>query len=82
MRRHLDALFNQFFEYGKEKITPWEMVDAIHKFHDGAARKLYVFYQKPSEYTVAYAVSEKLIDLSDVPAQLQDAISKLQEAFR
>jgi len=81
MRRHLDALLNQFIEYGKGKITPWEMVDVIHKFHNEDARKLYIFYQKPNEYVIAYAVSEKLIDLSDVPAQLQDEISKFQDLF-
>ena len=58
------------------------LVDIIHKFHDGTARKLYIFYQNPSEYVVAYAVSEKLIELSDVPEQLRDAIRTYQDSFR
>lgn len=82
LRRHLDVLFNQFFEWSKGTLSTWDLVDAIHKFHDGDARKLYGFYQKPSEFIVARAVSEKLLELSDVPEELRDTIRKFQDSFR
>ena len=82
MRRHLDVLFNQFHEWSKGALTTWDLVDHIHTFHDGNARKLYNFYQDPNEFVVAYAVSEKLIELSDVPEELRDTIRKIKDSLR
>ncbi len=82
LRQHLGALFNKFLEWREGQLITWDLVEMIHKFHNGAARELYSFYQKPSDYVVAYAVSKGLISLSDVPDELHEVVEKLQDCFK
>ena len=64
-----------FEEFENDKISPFEVSEAIHKFHDGIARELYGTYalsRGADRILVLNAVSNGILSLEELPAELLD----------
>ena len=78
--RELAALRTEFDRWQRGDITAFDVSDAIHQFHQGPARDLYLTYTnhhpKPA---VAYALQRGILDRSqiapDVLEELAGALS-------
>jgi len=72
--RKLSVYFEQF-ENGK--ISPFEVSEAIHKFHDGIARELYGTYALShgvDNMLVSNAVSNGVLSREELPAEILECI--------
>jgi hypothetical protein len=68
--RKLSEFFDQF-KSGKN--SPFEVSEAIHKFHDGIARELYGTYvlcRGEEQMLVSSAVSNGILSREELPAEL------------
>ncbi len=76
--RELTRLEASFSEWHAGRLTSHDVSAAIHTFHDGVARDLWVLYVRghPTS-TVARAVAAGLLAESEVPASL---LAKLRDA--
>ncbi len=60
-----------FARWRAGEISPFELSDRIHRFHDGASRDLYVAYRDLSPaHSVARAVALQVLDQSEVPPEI------------
>jgi len=52
--------------------TAFDLSEAVHKFHDGAARDLYKAYVMggQGEWLVASAIARKILEREELPAEL------------
>ena len=77
--RELTRLEAAFSEWRAGRLTARDVSAAIHAFHDGVARDLWVLYNRvdPTS-TVPRAVAAGLLADSEVPAAL---LAKLQNAL-
>jgi hypothetical protein len=67
---------------GKNSIAS-RSSDLIHKFHQGAARDLYIRYAGSRlEPALAHAIVAGALDRSAVPAELLDHLAGLLEFYR
>lgn len=82
LRKELMQLHDQFHDWLKERLDAFALSDAIHEFHDGVARQLYVFYTwgKP-EMQVARAVAHQVLSRDEVPGPILEELSSLIEFF-
>jgi hypothetical protein len=46
LNAELDKLALRFDEWRAGQMSPYDLSDAIHEFHNGAARDLFVFYTR------------------------------------
>lgn len=80
LRDELAKLHDQFHQWENETLSEFELSDAIHKFHQGAARDLYVRYEIDSgvdEMLLAAAIANDVIKTEEIPSELLDAIKPL-----
>ena len=62
LAKALESLEKKFGQWKKNKITPFELSDLIHKFHNGIARDLWSFYANgDSGMVVAHAIAKSII---------------------
>jgi len=74
----LAALEAQFRKWHAGNLDVHELSDAIHEFHNGIARDLYVTYTRlEPRVAVAQAVARKVLQESEVPPALRDALDPL-----
>jgi len=74
----LAALEAQFHEWHAGKLDVHELSDAIHQFHNGVARDLYVTYTRlEPRVAVAQAVGRKILRDDEVPPTLREALRSL-----
>ncbi len=74
----LAALEAQFQEWHAAKLDVHELSDAIHQFHNGVARDLYVTYTRlEPRVAVAQAVARKVLRDDEVPPTLREALQSL-----
>jgi hypothetical protein len=71
MNEALLDLEAQFAEWKAERIYTGELLDAIHRFHDGTARELYKRYVlSPPELTVAAAVARRVVTEAEAGSEV------------
>jgi hypothetical protein len=74
----LAALEAQFQEWHASRLNVHELSDAIHQFHNGVARDLYVTYTRlEPRVAVAQAVARKILRDDEVPPGLREALQTL-----
>jgi len=81
--RELDRLFAVLHEWKAKQSSAHDVSVAVHEFHDGVARDLYVLYGRidPSQ-TVARAVAAGLLAEADLSAELLAKLAKPLEFYR
>ena len=71
LRKELEALSTKFAEWQAGTIDSFDLQDAIHQFHHGAARELYKQYnQSDLDFIVAQAIVAGPINREQVPAEV------------
>lgn len=67
----LATLHEKFERWRQGQLSPFDLSQAIHEFHNGEARDLFVVYNRlhPSQ-AVARAVALGIVQRSEVPAEL------------
>jgi hypothetical protein len=78
--RELATLEGEFARWHRGELSPFDVAEAIHRFHQGPARDLYVSYtSRHLKAAVAYAIQKGILDRSeiapDVLAELAGALS-------
>jgi hypothetical protein len=64
----LNSLHERFQKWHANEISPWDLSEDIHKYHDGTARDLYKFYEmtRNFEFSVAHAVANGVLDFEEI----------------
>ena len=86
LERELGALEAEFRRWRELEITAFELEAQIHRFHNGAARKLWSTYAEVPTSMLAFhaagAVARGIVSRDDVPAEvlkeLEPAIASFQ----
>jgi hypothetical protein len=86
-RRELGAelakLEAQFARWRGGELDPFELGDAIHRFHDGVSRELYNLYGNlPPHQAVPRALALEILQEADVPPDLLAALESTRQVFR
>lgn len=74
----LGKLHDRFHQWEAGTLSPFELSDAIHKFHQGPARDLYVRYEMSrgeDDWLVAGAIAGGLIKREEIPGELLEALT-------
>jgi hypothetical protein len=76
LNNSLEEQFDNFKKWADDAMSPFEVVEKMHLFHNGVARELYKKYSGPLvSTTVAKAIAENHIDESELSDEL---IAKLK----
>jgi hypothetical protein len=82
LHKAVSDLHDRFHDWMQDRLDTFELSDAIHEFHDGAARDLYVFYVRGRpEMQVARAVAHGLLLRQEVPDSILNELASLIEFF-
>jgi hypothetical protein len=75
--RELSKLHDRFHVWQEGRISPFDLADEIHTFHQGPNRELYAYFTGASqERVVAEAVVEGLIPEASLPADVQAYLAR------
>ena len=70
-------------EWRAGRLSPFELSEAIHAFHNGRARQLYVFYVEGRPATsVAHALATGTLREAEVPRELGAKVAGLVAFYR
>ena len=79
----LAALEGRFGEWRAGGIGPHELSDAIHEFHEGASRRLFVFYtQVDPRIVVARAIAYGILKKEEVPYGIVPKLAQMIAYYR
>lgn len=71
LERELSALREQFARWERGELTAFDLSEAIHVFHDGPARDLYVQHTRGMpKAVVAYAIATGILDRSKIAPEV------------
>jgi hypothetical protein len=74
----LDRLGQQFIAWREGKLDPFELEEAIHRFHNGIARELYSRYAGGLlEASVAGAINRGTISMAEGPEVARERLAQL-----
>jgi hypothetical protein len=75
----LEALHQQFSSWRNGAIGPFELSDAIHRFHNGIARDLYNRYSSGGilDGVVAGAIIRGTISAAEIPEVARERLAQL-----
>jgi len=73
---YLAELHSRFLHWREGEISPSELSDLIHEFHDGSARSVYKTYSNlDREQLVARAIGIGLLEASEVSDEIRERLS-------
>jgi hypothetical protein len=80
----LGELSAKFQEWQKGDLSPWDLNQEIHEFHDGKQRELYKFYvmQHNPLFCVASALTNGIIDIDEVPENCREILKPKVEIVK
>lgn len=80
----LNDLHKKFQRWQTKEISPWELTDDIHEFHNGTARDLYKFYEMGSnaEFSVAHAVAKGVLAYEEIEESCQPLLQSTIDYLR
>ena len=65
--RALQVLHSEFERLQRGEVTPFDVSEAIHRFHQGPARELFsVYTQRHPTAAVAYAIHTRVLDRTQI----------------
>jgi len=75
----LESLHHQFSSWRNGEIGPFDLTDAIHRFHNGIARDLYNRYSSGAilEAAVAAAMIRGTISEAEIPEVARERLAQL-----
>jgi tagatose-1,6-bisphosphate aldolase len=72
----LETLYEDFQQWKKSEIDPWDLNEKIHEYHDKTARdlwKIYVQMNDPS-FAVSIALAKGIIEIGDIREDCRDLV--------
>jgi len=84
LNSELAKLYDQFRKWDAGVLSPFELTDAIHNFHKGPARELYVRYGMSGgkgDCLVARAIARGFITKEEIPDELVKAVRSASSLF-
>lgn len=83
LREHLGELYCNFQDWDNNKLKSGELVELIHKFHNGPARDMYKYYNHvDSDLAVGRAIVLKLLSKDEIPDEVYPYISNSIEFYK
>jgi hypothetical protein len=83
LRRELSKLHASFLAWQAGQMSPFDLAEEIHRFHQGPNRELYVRYTSSHhEAAVARAVAEGLIPESSLSEEVRIHLEPLITRFK
>jgi hypothetical protein len=81
--RALSELRGQFTRWERGEITPFDLEEAIHRFHQGPARELYTRYTSGMlNLAVAHAIVTGLLDRATIDPEVLTHLGRAISASR
>ena len=81
--RELSKLHESFHAWQAGKLSPFDLGEEIHRFHQGPNRELYVLYDpRNRDIAVARAIIEGLLPEASVPEEVRAYLAPLLAALR
>ncbi len=81
LRQALIPLAEAFEQWRAGRVESGELVDAIHRFHNGAAREIWKRYAYDLDFGVARAIATGIIPRDKVPPDVLAHLSRMIEHF-
>lgn len=82
LRKALGELRVQFGRWERGEISPFELNEFVHQFHDGTSREIWKRYATNHlEPAVASAVAAGILQREELPAELLQHIAGLIEFY-
>ena len=78
----LAQLDGRFADWRAGKLSPFELSDALHQFHNGISRDLYSFYGGNPAICVAHGLAAGVLPAAEVPGDLAAKLRSLVEFYR
>lgn len=80
----LEVLYGNFQKWKKSEITPWELNEKIHEYHDGTARDLWKIYEQMNDPSLAISValSKGIIKIEEVQEDCRGLVERKSEFFQ
>ena len=79
----LRSLRTDFDVWEKGEISPFELSDRIHTFHNGRSRELFNAYSGSMDpFWIAHVIAKGVIEESELSEDLRDVLKKDIELFR
>jgi len=83
LSEHLAALESQFKRWRAGEIDAFALSDAIHGFHQGPARELFLAYQSSNvEFAIAHAIHRGVVSESEAGPEIVEALSEYLSHLR
>ncbi len=83
LNRELDALAVEFERWRRGELTPWDLSERIHAFHQGPARDLFVLYRDLDEsMAVGRALAGGTLEEKEISAEVLAHIASAFEFYR
>lgn len=74
--RELTALRGEFDRWQRGEVTAFDLSEAVHRFHQGPARDLYVTYtNRHPKAAVAYAIQAGILDRTQIALDVLDELA-------
>jgi hypothetical protein len=74
-------LYEDFGKWAEDSLSPFDLNDKIHEFHNGKSRELYVRYSSRPEIEVARAIAKGYISEGEVSESLLEKLRSSIEFF-
>ena len=76
LSQELATLEGEFTRWRRGEITAFDLSEAIHRFHDGPARELYLTYSQPhASAAVAAAIHAGILDRKQIAPDVLKALT-------
>lgn len=81
--RELNALESEFSRWHRGQASAFDVAEAIHEFHQGPARDLYVSYTRPDPVdAIAHTVHEGILDRTQIAPELLERLAVALSMYR
>ena len=79
----LRPLCDEFKAWENDEVSPFELSDRIHKFHNGRSRELFNWYSRSLDTSlISSAVARGIIEEAELPEDLRAELAEDIEFFR
>jgi hypothetical protein len=83
VRDHLSRLALDFDRWKSGELGTWDLVDLVHRFHNGPDREMYIFYTEPDPvFAVVRGLFDGFLKEDEIPGDVLEAIGPVIAALR